>query len=171
MKPTFPFACLGLLLCWSASSPEIRAAASPSTVIGAAGAAEPKTAIRNTRPIAAFPAVRTAAPDSGLLTATWETRWARDGESSPYDFGVYHFRRSFDLAARPETFVINITADNRYRLFVNGTPACWGSARGDLRCWYYETVDIAPLLHAGRNTLAVQVWNGGERNRRRRYRS
>ena len=162
MKPTFPFACLGLLLCWSASSPEIRAAASPSTVIGAAGAAEPKTAIRNTRPIAAFPAVRTAAPDSGLLTATWETRWARDGESSPYDFGVYHFRRSFDLAARPETFVINITADNRYRLFVNGTPACWGSARGDLRCWYYETVDIAPLLHAGRNTLAVQVWNGGE---------
>lgn len=161
MKPTFPFACLGLLLCWSASSPEIRAAASPSTVI-AAGAAEPKTAIRNTRPIAAFPAVRTAAPDSGLLTATWETRWARDGESSPYDFGVYHFRRSFDLAARPETFVINITADNRYRLFVNGTPACWGSARGDLRSWYYETVDIAPLLHAGRNTLAVQVWNGGE---------
>ena len=162
MKPTFPFACLGLLLCWSASSPEIRAAASPSTVIGAAGTAEPKTAIRNTRPIAAFPAVRTAAPDSGLLTATWETRWARDGESSPYDFGVYHFRRSFDLAARPETFVINITADNRYRLFVNGTPACWGSARGDLRSWYYETVDIAPLLHAGRNTLAVQVWNGGE---------
>ncbi len=61
MKPTFPFACLGLLLCWSASSPEIRAAASPSTVIGAAGTAEPKTAIRNTRPIAAFPAVRTAA--------------------------------------------------------------------------------------------------------------
>ena len=162
MKPTFPFACLGLLLCWSASSPEIRAAASPSTVIGAAGAAEPKTAIRNTRPIAAFPTVRTEAPDSGLLTATWETRWARDGESSPYDFGVYHFRRSFDLAARPETFVINITADNRYRLFVNGTPACWGSARGDLRSWYYETVDIAPLLHAGRNTLAVQVWNGGE---------
>ncbi len=100
MKPTFPFACLGLLLCWSASSPEIRAAASPSTVIGAAGTAEPKTAIRNTRPIAAFPAVRTAAPDSGLLTATWETRWARDGESSPYDFGVYHFRGSFDLAAR-----------------------------------------------------------------------
>ena len=37
MKPTFPFACLGLLLCWSASSPEIRAAASPSTVIGAGG--------------------------------------------------------------------------------------------------------------------------------------
>ena len=134
MKPTFPFACLGLLLCWSASSPEIRAAASPSTVIAAAGAAEPKTAIRNTRPIAAFPAVRTAAPDSGLLTATWETRWARDGESSPYDFGVYHFRRSFDLAARPETFVINITADNRYRLFVNGTPACWGSARTAAAC-------------------------------------
>lgn len=45
---------------------------------------------------------------------------------------------------------------------MNGTPACWGSARGDLRSWYYETVDIAPLLHAGRNTLAVQVWNGGE---------
>ncbi|WP_303226273.1 hypothetical protein [Alistipes indistinctus] len=54
MKPTFPFACLGLLLCWSASSPEIRAAASPSTVIGAAGAAEPKTARKRFKTFVSF---------------------------------------------------------------------------------------------------------------------
>ncbi|MDR0845455.1 MAG: alpha-L-rhamnosidase N-terminal domain-containing protein, partial [Tannerella sp.] len=44
----------------------------------------------------------------------------------------------------------------------NGTPVCWGPARGDISHWYYETVDVASLLQAGENVLAVTVWNFGE---------
>jgi hypothetical protein len=33
---------------------------------------------------------------------------------------VYHFRRTFELQARPSFFVIHVTGDNRYQLFVNG---------------------------------------------------
>ena len=29
-------------------------------------------------------------------------------DAPPTDYGVYHFRRSFELAARPETFVVHV---------------------------------------------------------------
>jgi len=50
------------------------------------------------------------------------------------------------------------SADNRYELYVNGKPASHGPASGDVYHWHYETVDLAPMLHAGRNTLAAVVW-------------
>jgi hypothetical protein len=72
---------------------------------------------------------------------------------------VYHFRRDFELAAKPATFVVHVTADNRYQLYVNGERVSWGPARGDLYHWRYETVDIASHLKAGKNVLAAVVWN------------
>ncbi|HET9804162.1 MAG TPA: family 78 glycoside hydrolase catalytic domain, partial [Candidatus Acidoferrum sp.] len=36
-----------------------------------------------------------------------------------------------------------------------------GPARGDLAHWRYETFDIAPMLGAGKNTLAALVWHFG----------
>lgn len=74
-------------------------------------------------------------------------------------YGVYHFRKSFELDSVPQKFVIHVSADNRYKLFVNGRQAAFGPARGDIFNWNFETVDIAPLLRAGRNTLAAVVWN------------
>mgnify|MGYP000011278684 FL=1 len=103
-------------------------------------------------------------PGERQLTGTWSAQWICDGGSSPYDYGVYRFRKRLDLPKKPERFVINISADNRYRLLVNGQEACWGPARGDLNRWYYETVDIAPLLRPGQNVLAVTVWNLGTRS-------
>ena len=76
--------------------------------------------------------------------------------------GVYHFRRVFALDARPAKFVVHVSADNRYRLFVNGEPVSSGPQRSDLMHWRYETVDLAPHLHAGRNVVAALVWNWGD---------
>jgi hypothetical protein len=56
---------------------------------------------------------------------------------------------------------VYISGDNRYELFVNGTRAVWGPARGDLTHWRYETVDVGPYLHSGKNLLAAVVWNDG----------
>ncbi len=111
-------------------------------------------------PASASP-VKVAIPSERVQKQTWDAGWITLPEASPYDYGVYHFRRNFDLKDKPDSFVINISADNRYRLYVNGTPACWGPARGDQLAWNYETLDIAPLLRAGKNTLAVLVWNMG----------
>ncbi len=74
---------------------------------------------------------------------------------------MFHFRKSFTLERVPASFVIHVSADNRYRLFVNGTSVSLGPARSDLDHWRFETVDIAPQLKPGRNVLAAVVWNFG----------
>jgi hypothetical protein len=101
------------------------------------------------------------ATNPDLLTKRWQAHWLSVPGVSPHDYGVYHFRRTFDLAQRPATFVVHVTGDNRYQLFVNGELVSLGPARGDLFHWRYETVDLAPHLKAGRNALAAVVWNEG----------
>src|ERR1041384_4691852 len=76
-------------------------------------------------------------------------------------FVVFHARRTLDLPARPDHFVLHVSADNRYRLYVNGISVASGPQRSDVAHWRYETVDIAPQLHAGRNLLAAVIWNWG----------
>lgn len=91
----------------------------------------------------------------------WTAQWIAVPDSPAFDYGVYHFRRTFDLAARPASFPVRVTADNRYVLYVNGRRVGLGPARGDLNHWRYETYDIAANLSAGRNVLAAVVWNAG----------
>ena len=76
-------------------------------------------------------------------------------------YGVYHFRRAVEFSSVPQSFLVHVSADNRYRLFVNGQPVSSGPQRSDLMHWRYETVDLAPYLHEGRNVLAALVWNWG----------
>lgn len=93
--------------------------------------------------------------------AVWTARWIDVPGTSGQDYGVYHFRRTFDLAAKPAAFRVHVSGDNRFELFANGVRVAWGPARGDLRHWRYETVDLAPQLRAGKNVLAAVVWNDG----------
>lgn len=96
----------------------------------------------------------------GLLKE-WNASWISIPDQPQKDYGVYHFRKSFNLGTKPEKFIVHISADNRYRLFVNGKAVCYGPSRGDLYNWYFETVDIAPFLKTGNNTIASLVWNMG----------
>jgi alpha-L-rhamnosidase len=95
-----------------------------------------------------------------LLNKPWTAKWI-SGQGDLQSYRVFKFRKTFDLAAKPETFVIHVSADNRYKLFINGQPISMGPARGDLMYWNYETVDLAPYLKVGKNVLAVLVWNDG----------
>jgi alpha-L-rhamnosidase len=97
-----------------------------------------------------------------LQTQAWSAHWISVPSESPYDYGVYHFRRTFDLPAQPSSFLIHVTADNRYKLYVNGEFVSLGPARGDLHNWRYESVDIASHLKTGKNVLSALVWNFGE---------
>jgi hypothetical protein len=96
-----------------------------------------------------------------LLDRPWPAYWIAHPTASPTDFGVYHFRKAFVLAARPEHFIVHVSADNRYRLFANGHSVSAGPAQSDLLSWRFETVDLAPYLQAGNNVIAAVVWNGG----------
>ncbi|MFM7837949.1 MAG: alpha-L-rhamnosidase N-terminal domain-containing protein, partial [Chitinophagaceae bacterium] len=92
----------------------------------------------------------------------WTAHWIAEPQSSGSQFGVYQFRKNFNLDSAGQHFVIHVSADNHYRLFINGRYLGNGPARSDLANWNFETYDLAPYLHAGSNTLAVTVWNFGD---------
>src|SRR6185437_6882812 len=106
-------------------------------------------------------AASAAAQTPHPLAPVWAAQWIDVPGTAPYDYGVYHFRRTFELATKPDHFVVYVSGDNRYQLFANGERVSWGPARGDLKHWRYETVDIAPQLHSGSNVLAAVAWNDG----------
>ena len=96
-----------------------------------------------------------------LLKMVWPASWIAHPTAPAHEYGVFHFRRTFALEAKPARFVIHVSADNRYRLFVNGASVSIGPARGDQFHWRFETIDIAPWLRPGKNVLAATVWNFG----------
>ncbi len=106
--------------------------------------------------------VATGVPSKKLTEDNeWTAKWISDTRAAPSEIGVFLFRKSFELPEKPKSFVINVSGDNRYQLYVNGTMVCFGPARGCLEEWYYETIDIAPFLKKGKNVLAAEVFNYG----------
>jgi alpha-L-rhamnosidase len=91
-----------------------------------------------------------------------ETSWISYPSANVTDYGVYHFRKGFDLNELPRELNLHVSADNRYNLFVNGQRVCYGPAKGDMTTYKYDVVDIAPLLKKGKNQLAAMVYNGGK---------
>ncbi len=75
---------------------------------------------------------------------------------------VLHFRREFELPRVPAKLPVQVTADNRFILYVNGQRVAGGPSTGTPRSWRYSTVDLAPHLRAGHNVVAATVWNFGE---------
>lgn len=71
------------------------------------------------------------------------------------------FRETFELTEVPQRAVMYITADQNYRLYVNGKYIAKGPARGFQKSWPYDEVDIAPFLKKGRNAIAVRAYNAG----------
>lgn len=89
----------------------------------------------------------------------WNAQWIAPGNDYGTEYGVYYFRKSVELKTTPTTFPIHVSADNRYKLYINGKVVSMGPARGDTYFWNYETIDIAPYLNTGKNTIAALVWN------------
>jgi hypothetical protein len=92
----------------------------------------------------------------------WSARWIAAPGASGIDFGVFHFRKPFHLDSVPASFLILVSADNRYRLFVNGVSVATGPARSDLANWNFDPIDLAPYLRPGDNVIAATVWNFAE---------
>ncbi|MEL6671240.1 MAG: alpha-L-rhamnosidase C-terminal domain-containing protein [Bacteroidota bacterium] len=94
-------------------------------------------------------------------TQPWEAHWISHPTASLLDYGVFLFRKKIALSAVPDSFPVHVSADSRYRLWVNGARVAEGPAKGDLRNWRYETLDLSPYLDSGQNLLAAEVWNFG----------
>lgn len=87
--------------------------------------------------------------------------WIAVPDEPAEDYGLYCFRKTISLEEQPSRFVVHVSADNRYKLYVNEALVSVGPALGDIQHWNYEIVDLAPYLKSGDNIIAAQVWNEG----------
>jgi alpha-L-rhamnosidase len=91
----------------------------------------------------------------------WKAAWITHPTAPLREPIVLHFRRTLTLAAVPATYIVRVSADNRFILYVNGKRVGDGPARGDLTHWRYERFNLAPLLKPGENLITATVWNWG----------
>lgn len=67
-------------------------------------------------------------------------------------------RKTFSLAQLPTSkTLLHVSADTRYRLYLNQESIGFGPAKSYLARWNYDTVDITPYLKVGVNVLAARV--------------
>lgn len=66
------------------------------------------------------------------------------------------YRLNIELG-EPAELVMDISANSRYRLWINERPVLSGPCRSSAYRHYYDTVDVSRYLRNGRNVFAVQV--------------
>ena len=91
----------------------------------------------------------------------WSALWISHPTAPLREPLVLHFRKSIDLPATPQRYLVHVSGDRRFQFYVNGQRIGAGPAASDLPHWRYETFDLAPALHAGQNVLSATVWNFG----------
>lgn len=84
----------------------------------------------------------------------WLDKWMPEDREDPV---LAIFRKELTVSGEPKEALIRISADSRYKLYINGKFVEAGPSRGDRQIWFYDEVDIAPYLTVGKNILAVQV--------------
>lgn len=103
--------------------------------------------------------------DSNIVNRTWPARWitATHGLYDMQGEGFFLFKKHFRLYEMPEEFIIHVSADNRYRLYVNGDHVGEGPAQGTVTNWQFDTYDISEYLRSGENIIGSEVWQWGKK--------
>ncbi len=93
--------------------------------------------------------------------ADWRAKWIWSGEN-PAEKNVWMcFSKKVTLDELPEELIAHISADSKYWLYINGENVVFeGSVkRGpDENSGYYDSIDIAPYLKKGENSVSALVW-------------
>jgi alpha-L-rhamnosidase len=107
-------------------------------------------------------AIKAQNVDPLVLNSQWKAWWITAPNTDSKGYGVYYFRKQVEFASKPAVFLIHVSADNRYKLYVNQKLVLLGPPSGDIAHWNFQTLDIAPFIVNGKNTVAAQVWNEGD---------
>ena len=75
------------------------------------------------------------------------------------------FRKKFDVKERFEKAILYITADDYYKLYVNGSFVTQGPAPAYPFSYGYNVVDISSFLKEGQNIIAIHTYYQGLINR------
>lgn len=91
----------------------------------------------------------------------WDAKWIHVPETGANNPGLYLFRKALNLETIPQEFEVRVSADNRYKLYVNEMLVALGPAWGDINHWNYDSIDLASYLKEGENIISAEVWNEG----------
>lgn len=84
----------------------------------------------------------------------WTKDWSEEDELVPR---IVCFRKKQFLEKVPNDTKLKISADSRYKLYVNGDFVTEGPQKGSRDKWFYDTVDISEWLKTGENVVAFEV--------------
>lgn len=70
-------------------------------------------------------------------------------------------RKTFEMNKPIGRAVIDITADDYYKLYLNGKLVGQGPAQSTFDHYYYNRYDVTELLNQGKNVIAVHVYYHG----------
>ncbi len=91
----------------------------------------------------------------------WKAKWIWDKDNLTKKNLRMCFHKKISLDRKPEELHADIAADSKYWLYINGETVVFeGSVkRGpDKNSSYYDSIDIAPYLKEGENTICALVW-------------
>ena len=91
----------------------------------------------------------------------WKAHWIWDKENLTEENTWMCFNKKVTLENAPEELIAHISADSKYWLYINGEIVVFeGSVkRGPSEnSGYYDSIDIAPYLKNGENTVCALVW-------------
>ena len=94
----------------------------------------------------------------------WMAKWIWDKKNLTKNNVWMCFNKKVTLHNVPEELIADISADSKYWLYINGETVVFeGSVkRGpDKNSGYYDSVDIAPYLKEGENSICALVWFWG----------
>jgi alpha-L-rhamnosidase len=84
----------------------------------------------------------------------WIPSWNEKDKEAPQ---IVYFRKVLELDAVPAQFIVKLSADSRYKFYINEKLVEVGPSKGDNKVWFYEEKDITPYLQKGANVLAAVV--------------
>ena len=93
------------------------------------------------------------------VQSQWAANWIWQSADGPADTWMC-FRKTFSLTAAPTTAIAYISADSKYWLYVNDSLVVreGNLKRGpDSTGGYYDSLNLAPYLASGSNTVAALV--------------
>ncbi len=84
----------------------------------------------------------------------WNAQWCDHPLLGTADNTVTFARHKYNFFERPEKFKLNITGDDKWKLFVNGRKI--GSGFGHKAVYCYDLTDV---VHKGENIIEVELFN------------
>lgn len=93
----------------------------------------------------------------------WAANWIWQSADGPQNTWMC-FRKTVNLASVPTSALVRLAADSKYWLWINGELVVFEGQlkRGLPSGTYYDSLNLAPYLKAGNNTLAALVWYWGK---------